>query len=398
VRLGKVSQRTAEAVKTRIEILNAAKIAGYAVDGDTAGWAADLDSKLYGKLVAVGLLKERATAQAPTVGAFLTEYVARRPDVKPATKEVWSQVQRNLLACFGGSRDLRTIDEAAAEDFKLFLLKLKLVPTTVHKRLQFARQFFRWATKRKLILANPFAEVTAKATMKPDRERFVTRGETARLLAACPNDWRVIVGLCRFGGLRCPSEVLTLRWRDIDWERGRINVTSPKTEHCPGKGSQEVPLFPDLRALLSDAFDAAPEGAEYDAAPEGAEYVVDGNHCKAANTPGGWRNCNMRSQFARIVQRAGYAPWPKPWQNLRSSRETELAETFPVQVVCQWIGNSRPVALEHYLQVTEEHFARATQPTTEAVQNPVQSAHVTGRTASQADQQECVFAEKCDPF
>ena len=44
------------------------------------------------------------------------------------------------------------------------------------------------------------------ATIKADRERFVTREETDRLLAACPNmDWRVIVALCRFGGLRCPE-------------------------------------------------------------------------------------------------------------------------------------------------------------------------------------------------
>lgn len=52
--------------------------------------------------------------------------------------------------------------------------------------------------------------------------------------------------------------------------------------------------------------------------------------------------------------------WPKPWHNLRSTRETELAETFPIQVVCDWIGNSQAVAREHYLQVTEEHFDRAT--------------------------------------
>ena len=94
-----------------------------------------------------------------TVAGFLTEYVSRRVDVKPATKEVWSQVTRNLLECYGGQRDLRTIDETAAEDFKLFLLKADLASTTVAKRLQFARQFFKAAVKRKLIPSNPFAEV-----------------------------------------------------------------------------------------------------------------------------------------------------------------------------------------------------------------------------------------------
>ena len=59
-------------------------------------------------------------------------------------------------------RDLRTIDETAAEDFKLFLLKAGLASTTVAKRLQFARQFFKAAVKRKLITSNPFAEVESQ--------------------------------------------------------------------------------------------------------------------------------------------------------------------------------------------------------------------------------------------
>ena len=30
-----------------------------------------------------------------------------------------------------------------------------------------------------------------------------------------------------------------------------------------------------------------------------------------------------------------------------------------MHVVCKWIGNSQPVATEHYLQLTDEHFDRA---------------------------------------
>ena len=52
-------------------------------------------------------------------------------------------------------------------------------------------------------------------------------------------------------------------------------------------------------------------------------------------------------------------PWPKPFQNLRSTRETELVEEFPVHVVVKWLGNSAAVARRHYLQTTEKHFVRA---------------------------------------
>ena len=51
-----------------------------------------------------------------------------------------------------------------------------------------------------------------------------------------------------------------------------------------------------------------------------------------------------------------HQPWPKLFQNLRSARETELTERFPLHVVTAWIGNSELVARRHYLQVTDEHF------------------------------------------
>ena len=51
--------------------------------------------------------------------------------------------------------------------------------------------------------------------------------------------------------------------------------------------------------------------------------------------------------------------WPKPWQNMRSSRETELVERFPIHVATAWIGNSPAIASKHYLQVTKDHIAAA---------------------------------------
>ena len=71
-------------------------------------------------------------------------------------------------------------------------------------------------------------------------------------------------------------------------------------------------------------------------------------------------NANLRTQFERIIKRAGLKPWPKLFHNLRATRQTELAEQFPMHVVCEWIGNSQAVAQEHYLRVTDEHFAKAT--------------------------------------
>ena len=46
-------------------------------------------------------------------------------------------------------------------------------------------------------------------------------------------------------------------------------------------------------------------------------------------------------------------------QNLRLTRETELAEVYPLHAVTAWLGNSQLVAAKHYLQLRDELFQRA---------------------------------------
>ena len=64
-------------------------------------------------------------------------------------------------------------------------------------------------------------------------------------------------------------------------------------------------------------------------------------------------------QLERIIGRAGLKPWPKLFHNLRSTRQTELAERYPIHVVCAWLGNGRAVTHRHYLQVTDAHLESA---------------------------------------
>ena len=135
-------------------------------------------------------------ARGAALGAFIDEYVSRRVDVKPATKEIWRQGKMGLVGFFGADRPMREITPGDADNYKLHMIGLGLAPMTVRKRLQFSKTIFRAAVRHKLIAADPFAEVTVQPVM-PDRTRFVTREETDRLLGTCPNlDWRLIVALC----------------------------------------------------------------------------------------------------------------------------------------------------------------------------------------------------------
>jgi hypothetical protein len=108
-------------------------------------------------------------------------------------------------------------------------------------------------------------------------------------------------------------------------------VTSPKTEHHPGGASRIVSPFPELLPFLREAF----EQAEPD-----TEFVVT-RYREAAQ--------NLRTQLSRIIRKAGLEPWPKLFQGLRGTRETELCREHPMPVVGAWIGNGQPMALRHYL-------------------------------------------------
>ena len=119
-----------------------------------------------------------------------------------------------------------------------------------------------------------------------------------------------------------------------------MRVRSPKGENF-GKGIREVPLFPEVRRVLE----------EFYLEPDGGEFVIATNDRSSSK--------NLRTVFEKILRKAGVDPWPRLMQNLRSSRETELANEYPIQTVTAWLGNTPKVALENYLQVRKEDFTKA---------------------------------------
>jgi integrase len=99
----------------------------------------------------------------------------------------------------------------------------------------------------------------------------------------------VILGLSRYGGLRTPSETLSLRWGDIDWELNRMSIPEPKVEHHEGRGIRSCPNFPELRPILDEAFEIFGDKSEY--------VVAAPQYRAAANTAMGWKNANLLTEL-----------------------------------------------------------------------------------------------------
>ena len=134
-----------------------------------------------------------------------------------------------------------------------------------------------------------------RTASRPDRA-FYARPEVAqRIIDRCPcPQWKAIIALSRFAGLRCPSEIVELRWGDINPgrqdERSLMTVRSPKTAAHDGHAVRIVPITPELRPIPQSHFDQAPEGSEA-VVPRLTDPTT-----------------NLRTTFMKLIARAGYEP------------------------------------------------------------------------------------------
>ena len=346
IRLGKMGIKNAQSIATRVEALTVSVVTNLPWGTDLAAWVRDIDAVLYGKLQAVGLVPprpEQGKAALLTLGPYLESYITGRTDIKPRTRINLGQAQGNLVRFFGPDKPMNEITLGDADEYRRDLLG-RLSENTARRHCGRAKQFFRAAVRKELISRNPFADMKgcAVGASHQDRVFFLPRADAQKVLDACPDaQWRLTFALARFGGLRVPSELVILRWTDVDWGRDRITIRSPKTEHHEGGDSRQIPLFPELRGPLNEVWEQAEPGTEF----------VITRHRDG--------DVNLRTQFERIIRRAGLTPWPKLFQNLRATRETELAQDYPIHLVCYWLGNSTLVAKKHYLQIRDEDFSAA---------------------------------------
>ena len=357
--MGNVSKRSADTAFRHVSELIAANTAGGRPDAQTEKWARGLTGRIRQRLVELGLIDAAnpmlGTDAGRLLGPYLDAYILGRTDCKPGTIENFKHARRLLVELFGERKPLVTITMADADRWQRWLQTDKgHAEATISKHIKRAKTMFTAAVKDRLLNASPFNELKGGNEANSTRHFEVTPAITADVLDACPDDdWRLIFGLARFCGLRCPSEVLTLKWTDILWDKSKLRIDSPKT------GLRFCPLFPELMPILLQAAENAPDGAKFCIQRYRAGY-------------------NTGPTMARIIENAGHEPWPKVFINLRSTRRTELERSYPNHVVNKWLGHSAKTAEKHYLQVTDSDWSDGATKQTNTLPEP--RAHAGGNT------------------
>ena len=343
---GKMEPREANRLCEKVEELTRIKNRNGRIEEseDLCKWLSKIiGTNLHTKLVNAGLLE---TVKDTQLGPLIDAYNASRTDVKEWTRKNRIGSKNRILKFLSPSADVRSITPADAMKLKVFLIT-NYASGTAGKDLTNAKLFFEHAVDLGIVTKNPFFKLKIPNQTNSSRLFFIDRETCRKVLDACPNlQWRLIFSLARFGGLRIPSELIGLQWSDVLWAEKKIKVPSPKTEHIEGKDHRWVPLFPEIMEPLRQAFDMAKTGDQ---------FIFPRTITGATN---------LRKGLEGIIKKAGLSSWPKLFQNLRASRETELCQDYPLHVVVKWLGNTPKVAIGHYLQTMDSDWEKATRSTT----------------------------------
>ncbi len=337
IRLGAIAKKDAQAIACKVDDLVSAAISGSGPSPALAEWLAKIGDDLHNKLAEQELCKPRNNF---TLEQWLTRYMAEHsPRVGEYCRRNLENSKSCLLEYFTPEKSLRGISSDDAQAYRLWLADSKgYAQATIAQHVKKTKQFFIAAAKFGAIEKSPFSEVLAGTMANAERSFYVPAADIEKAIAMAPDaQWRLIIALSRYAGLRSPSEVLALRWADVDFVAGTLTVYATKTARH-GKTKRVVPILPELKPHLEDAFDPASERCI-------SRYQTT--------------NLNLRKVFLEILAKAKLKPWPRLFHNLRGSLQTDLADRFPSHVVTDWLGNTERVANAHYLQVTTNHLLTA---------------------------------------
>jgi integrase len=280
-------------------------------------------------------------------GKRLTRKQKRQKDqaLKEAEADDKGRYDKYLKAPFGDTepKDILALD---VDRLRIKLLKEKSPQTVLHI-LNLLTWIINFGIKNGLCPGLPFH--IKKPTVRNLVTEDLTPGQIKDLLTAIDADIHPQAGgmmkLALFSGMR-RSEMLKLRWKHIDFDRGFINIVDPK-----GGPDQVIPLNDAARELL--------ENHPRTQSP----FVFPGR--------GGKQLVNVSKPINKIKTKAGLPAKFRPLHGLRHVFASMLASSGKVDMYTlqKLLTHKTPQMTQRYAHLRDETLKRASNLAGEIIKN-----------------------------
>lgn len=346
---GLKEERAADRLKDKIQALADARKNGLTdIEAGLADWVKKLEtgnSKVYEKLVSLGLLEQKA--RPVTVGEICRDYVKRAEKRKDRTQVKYEKTVARLCEYFGENKPVAEITPDDAYKFDEWFRTAPLnkrgkkakpyEENTANREMRNVKSVFAYARKLGRIPLDPFASVQSGACGDTENKTYIKAEIVYDVIQAetTPLKWKVILALGRFAGCRGASDLCLLTWNDVifsdDGKQGKITLRG-KTK--PGT----IPLAPVLEDLLQKWY---------------LETTLRGIDSQKV-FPEVDENSNVSEMTKKSILKAGKDLWKNPWYSLRDSFCNDvLRYVKDVKTYEFYCRHSIKTALQYYQKVTE---------------------------------------------
>jgi integrase len=309
----------------------------YADDMTPAKAAGIRAERIEGKRLSRKEIREKEKAQKNnkkwTIDRLYAEYKKQNPQLK-GWHTYESQYEKWLKPAFE-KKEPTDILQLDVDRLRLKMLKKKS-PQTVKHVLALLRRLINFGVRKQLCKGLGF-EIQMPSVDNAKTEDLTTQ-QLRALLKTIEKDKHPIAGpmmkMALFTGMR-RGEMFRLKWSDIDFHRGFINIRDPK-----GGRDEKIPLNDAARGLLENL-------------EKSSEFVFPGLQ--------GGQRVNIGKQVAKIRDDAGLPKDFRPLHGLRHVYASNLASSGQVDMYTlqKLLTHKDPLMTQRYAHLRDEALKEA---------------------------------------
>ena len=292
--------------------------------------------------------KKLAEANRWTIDRLWQEYKINKPELKGLVTDE-NRFKNYIQPNFGG-KEPRKLIPLDTDRLRLKLLKTKS-PATVKNTLELLRRIVNFGIKKNLCQAIGFTIEMPRVNNQTTED--LTPEQLSNLLKAIDKDSSRhaanMMKLALFTGMR-RGEMFKLKWRDIDFKRGFINIRDPK-----GGPDQIIPLNNETKKILENHIKTD------------SDYVFPGRR--------GQQRTDISRPVNRIKERAGLPKEFRPLHGLRHVYASMLASSGKVDMYTlqKLLTHKSPVMTQRYAHLRDKALRGASDLAGDIINHAIQT-------------------------